>query len=287
MKKKAKKQNNSLFFSVVTIVIILFGVFLFLSKPPKPPKKAPPKKIPAVKVIKKIPKKEIKEIMVGPRIAFVIDDWGYSLKNEDFIKDKGLIFTLAVLPNLKYSRDIARLAKINNKDIILHLPLEPKNKKSEDLETRTIVTGMNKTDIRNILKGDLKTVPYIKGISNHMGSRATEDSEIMAEIFSVVKEKRLYFLDSRSTQKTVCRTLSKKKNIKFAERSVFLDNRNDAEYIKNQILQLIKIAKTKKIAIGIGHDRPLTLQTIKDMLPELKKQGIKLIFVSEIFKQKS
>ncbi|MEW5757863.1 MAG: divergent polysaccharide deacetylase family protein [Candidatus Omnitrophota bacterium] len=274
MKKRKPKHNNSLLLTVIVIILAIMATIIILNRP---------KKVVPIKIIKKKP--EIMQVALGPKIAFVLDDWGYNLKNEKFIKDKNMPFTLAILPNLKYSTTVAKLAYAHNKEIVLHLPLEPKNKQDGALENNTILTTMDKDKIQSILINDLKTVPHAKGASNHQGSRATEDEKIMAYIFNIIKKRNLYFLDSRSTQDSICRELSKKMKVRFAERAVFIDNKNELDYIKSQIRQLMRIAKVRKAAIGIGHDRELTLQAIKEMLPEIKKQGIKLVFVSQILKK--
>ena len=57
----------------------------------------------------------------------------------------------------------------------------------------------------------------------------------------------------------------------------FLDNNNDPLYIRNQIRQLMSIARQNGFAIGIGHYRRNTLQTIREMIPEIEKHGITLV----------
>lgn len=298
VRRKTKKDNSTLVsFIVVTAAIML--VILFLAKPEKtlPPKIAK-KVIEIEKIVKEIPKitkrptKPVKKplplppkVITGPKIAFILDDWGYSLKNEKYIYNKDMKFTLAILPNLNYSKRVAILAKNSGKEVMLHLPMQPKNKSLDALEKLTISSNMPASEIKNILNKDLASVPYAKGINNHMGSLATEDAELMTKVFTELKKRKLYFIDSRTADRSSCRLVAKKINIKFSERAVFLDNKNDFEYIKSQIKQLMRIAKAKKMAIGVGHDRPLTLAAIKEMLPEIKKQGINLVFVSQIFEK--
>jgi polysaccharide deacetylase 2 family uncharacterized protein YibQ len=35
-------------------------------------------------------------------------------------------------------------------------------------------------------------------------------------------------------------------------------------------------------AVGIGHDRKITLEVLRDVMPQLAKEGYKLVFVSEL-----
>jgi len=174
--------------------------------------------------------------------------------------------------------------KLNNLgfEIILHLPMEPKEK--YHLERNTIMTDMDAEKIRSILIQDLSTIKFAKGVSNHMGSRITESSKDSAIVISEVKKRKLYFLDSFVTARSACASLAKKIKIRFAKRDIFLDNLDDPSYIKGQIIKLRNLAKKNGQAIGIGHDRRNTLVVLKEVLPQLVKSGYKLVFVSEIAK---
>jgi polysaccharide deacetylase 2 family uncharacterized protein YibQ len=48
-----------------------------------------------------------KEKPTAARIAFVIDDWGYSRSNIDLLFDIDRPVTAAILPNLRHTKDIA------------------------------------------------------------------------------------------------------------------------------------------------------------------------------------
>lgn len=225
---------------------------------------------------------KIEKEVYKAKVAIVIDDLGYNLNNLKEIWELDIPVTLSILPNLPYSKSIAMAAKKRNREVILHLPLEPYE--NMRLEKGTIMTDMTDQEIKDALDMAISSVPGLKGISNHMGSKATEDKRVMSIIFKMMKKDDLYFLDSLVTNKSVCRTLSSKLGIRFASRSVFLDNESDAEYIKGQIEELARQALSTDWAIGVGHDRALTIAVIKEMEPELKDMDIEVVPVSEIAK---
>jgi len=217
--------------------------------------------------------------IVKAKIAIVIDDWGYNLDAADMLDPKYPV-TCAVLPNLAASRQVSEKLHSKGQEIILHLPMEPREKLN--LENDTILISMNDAQIRKILDKDLESVLYARGINNHMGSFATSDAKVMKAVFKEMKKKRLYFLDSSTAAGSVCPKLAPKFGINFAKRNVFIDNESDPEYIKKQILGLALVARTYGSAIGIGHARPNTLETLKEIMPELESQGYKFVFVSEL-----
>ena len=240
----------------------------------------------AVLILRLLPKKE-KPAAVLPhkdKIAIVIDDWGYNKKNINFIKEINIPITLSILPQLNYSRKIAEIARKNNQEVIIHLPLEPHSDRNVGLEKGVILTNMKKEEINKIFKKAFESVPYSKGVSNHMGSKATEDKGLMKILFKQFKKSNLYFLDSLVTANSICQGLAGKMKVKFAKRDIFLDNELNVDYIKNQLRLLVAKAKKNGSAIGIGHDRTLTLKVIKDFAAEIKKENIEFVFLSDLIK---
>lgn len=152
------------------------------------------------------------------------------------------------------------------------------------LEKDTILISMDAGQVHSIFDQDLASILFAKGISNHMGSRITEDSRVSALIISEAKKRKLYFLDSFVTAKSVCPLLARKIKIRFAKRDIFLDNLDDPGYIKGQIIKLRDLANKNGQAIGIGHDRRNTLVALREAIPQLVKAGYKFVFISEIAK---
>ncbi|MEK6727278.1 MAG: divergent polysaccharide deacetylase family protein [Candidatus Omnitrophota bacterium] len=242
------------------LVIIIMAVFISVSRP----KKAPPVQIPKVKW----------------KIAIVIDDWGYTLKNMPIMDNIKYPLTAAVLPNLPYSSRVAKELYERGFEVILHLPMEPKEKYA--LEKNTILISMGEETIKKIIAEALSSVSYAKGVSNHQGSRATEDPRIMEVVFRELKKRRLYYLDSFVSRNSACTDLAHKMHLPIAKRDIFLDNFEDPVYIKLQMKKLKNKARMHGEAIGIGHDRKNTLKVISEVMPQLEKEGYRFVFLSEL-----
>ena len=222
-----------------------------------------------------------------PKIAIVIDDWGYNLNNIESLFQIEKPIAAAVLPNLRYSKYIASEAKKKGHEVILHLPLESKSNRNP--ESGIIRCDMTETDVTARLKKAFDSVPNAAGVNNHQGSKATENARIMGMILSYIKERKLFFLDSVTTNRSICARTCKNMGVRYAERDVFLDlperrlkGKNLENYIHGQLDKLIELAVTRGYAIGIGHDRPTTLRLIKETMPELEKRGVKIVRVSEL-----
>jgi len=240
-----------------------------------------------VSTAQKLKEKEREKEKAKPRetigkIAIVLDDWGYNLKNSDFITRNNFHVTLSVLPFKAYSTQVAKLAYAANKDVIIHMPMEPKNKENYGLEENTLLSGMDKKKILSLLDDAFKNVPHALGLSNHMGSRATEDAALMRVVLTYLKQRQCFFLDSLVTSKSVGRATARNLKMVFFKRDVFIDNESDPSYIRQQILELAQKAKRDGFAIGIGHDRPQTIAVLKQTILQLQAEGYQFVNLSEV-----
>jgi len=226
-----------------------------------------------------------------PMIAVVIDDWGYNLNNLPALYDIERPITLSILPHLRYSEEIAQDAKKKKLETLLHLPLESKEGKNPEKDT--IRCNMEDREIIRKIDLAIQGVPGISGVSNHQGSRATENKRVMRIVLGRVKNNKLFFLDSLTSNKSVCEKISNEIDLGFVKRNVFLDlpvsasdKKNISDYIRKQLYELARIGLRDGYAVGIGHDREVTLKVIKDMAPELEKMGLKFVRLSDIIKFK-
>jgi len=220
--------------------------------------------------------------VLHPKVAIVIDDIGGEGKISQELLRWDLPITLAILPFTPFSKMLAREAHRQGKEVILHLPMEPWGYPQIRPGEGVLLSEMDEARLLRQLSKDIEAVPYISGVSNHMGSRLTEDSEKMKIVLSELKRRGLFFLDSRTTPQTIGLQVAQSVGLKAMERSIFIDNSSTAEDIKQQLGQLIQLSLSKGKAIGIGHPHPSTLKAIKEMIPKLKEKGIEIVPLSEV-----
>ncbi len=219
------------------------------------------------------------------KVAIIIDDWGYSTKNCQYLRDIKSHVTVAVLPDLPHSADVIQCAHEAGQEIMLHLPMEPHDNSDKYPEDYVLKTSMSPIKVDSLLTKILDKMPFVDGVNNHMGSKATEDKRLMTTVFKQLKYRGLFFVDSRVTSKSVCAPLARQMDVPFTARDIFLDNVNERKAIENQLAALARIAKKRGKALAIGHDRSLTLQVIADRIPWFTEQGIELVPVREYISQ--
>ncbi len=259
-------------------------------QPPPPKKAAPVKAEPPVYEIfpekepanrPRTPVRPDRPTTGQPRVAIIIDDIGY---------DRGLAhkymafkvpLTFSVLPDSPFGDTLAREIRAQGQELMLHQPMEPKEYPAANPGPGALLSSMTADELIAQLERNLDRLPGVQGVNNHMGSQLTTQSTRMYQVLSVLKKRKLYFIDSRSTADTICRPSARMLQVRFAERDIFLDHFQKADFIRKQFRLLIKDAQKHGQAVAIAHPHSITVEMFRQMLPELQKQ-VQLVPASEI-----
>jgi uncharacterized protein len=216
------------------------------------------------------------------QIAVVIDDLGMDMKQAREILSLPAKITVAVMPGLAQSRNIAELAKENNREVLIHVPMEYRGKNGKPA-VGMLRADMNPMEFLNTVSSDVESVPGAVGINNHEGSSLTENKEAMKFLMAELKARNLMFLDSLTSAKSVAYTTAKEFGLRSAKRDVFLDNDLDNPVaIRKQLDELVEIARKNGKSIGIGHPHPLTIVELRKWITEARAQGFEIVPVSKL-----
>jgi polysaccharide deacetylase 2 family uncharacterized protein YibQ len=216
------------------------------------------------------------------RLAIIIDDGGYRL---DYLQDAlrlGKPLTFAILPGTPHAREAALLVHQKGGEVMLHLPMEPKEENHLPLEKNMVKSGMDSAAIQKILREGLSQIPHVRGVNPHMGSKATEDPGVMEAIMDILKGGGLYYVDSHTSPHSAGMKAAQAKGVPAGQNGKFIDAVRKTENICEAIRSAAAAAKKRGKAIAIGHPDPVTLRALQEMVPEIEKAGIKLVFASEI-----
>lgn len=215
-----------------------------------------------------------------PRLAIVIDDLGNDRAQADALFRLPYPLTLSVLPHLPDSGEIAEEAHRRGYEVMLHLPMASTGgEKDEPVELHP---GMDASAVGQTFDSMLDSVPYAAGVNNHEGSLGTSDPMLMRELMPLLHERSLFFIDSRTTAATVAETAAHTAGVPAASRNVFLDDEQSVEAVRKQFALAIRDAREKGSALAIGHPHAETLQVLAEMLPEVKRQGVTLVYASDL-----
>ena len=215
-------------------------------------------------------------------IGLIIDDFGYRNDHvsNGFLNLSGKL-TYAIIPGHEYSQLFSKKAYDAGYEIIVHMPMENIGKTYGE-EEYALMSYFQDDEIKDRINSAFDQLPESIGLNNHQGSRGTADSRVMTLLAGVIKEKKKFFIDSRTTSNSLAETTMRKYNVATNKRDIFLDNELDEEIINTQLLKLAELAEEKGIAIGIGHVKPQTLSVLKREIPVLQKIGFRFEFVSRL-----
>jgi polysaccharide deacetylase 2 family uncharacterized protein YibQ len=159
--------------------------------------------------------------------------------------------TYAVLPGLPYSVQCARQARSRGMEILLHQPMEALGNYDEG--PGVVLTSMDKQAISLQVEQNLQELGFVVGANNHMGSKGTQERDVLEPLLRKLKQQNLFFLDSRTSPDTIAASIAKELGVPYMDRDVFLDNSKDPVAIRKALAEGLAIADKKGYAIMIGH----------------------------------
>lgn len=219
-------------------------------------------------------------------LAIIVDDLGHDRSSADTVLALPFPVTVSILPHLLLSAQVAEEAYQRGDQVMLHLPMESLSEGDpsegavpEPLELRV---GMSQSQVASVVDNLLETVPHAAGVNNHQGSRATADPALMRELMPVLRERSLFFIDSRTTAATVAYDTAETAGVRAASRKVFLDDTPTRDAVLAQLDLAARDALRDGSAIAIGHPHPATIAALSDGVPGLEARGIRLVFASDL-----
>jgi hypothetical protein len=224
----------------------------------------------------------LREVRRLLRAAIVIDDLGQDLPAAERLLALPYPLTLSVLPMLRYSTQTAEEAHRAGREVMLHLPMEPQPGEHPSPGKGEIRTGMDSREVERVIEADLQTVPYAVGVNNHMGSRATTQFPLMVAVMAALGERRLYFVDSRTTAASVALQAARSRTVPAFYRSVFLDDTETVPYTLGQLRKFRRLVEQQSVSLAIGHPHPSTIAALAQFLPDLERDDILLVPPSEL-----
>jgi uncharacterized protein len=303
--KRGRISAATLFFAALSLVL---GILLYVKTRPAPPLPAPSRDASTKPVPRnrdagpgardsrrepgtgnrEIPKgqppaRSIESSSVRPRLAILIDDLGNDEAAVGRIAAWKVPVSTAVLPALPGSERAARQLELAGKEVLLHLPMEPRGYPGVRPGPGVVLTSQSDEEIARVLETDLASVPGAVGVNNHMGSLATADARVMRSVAGVLSRRGLFFVDSRTTDATVAREAAEAAGVRAASRRVFLDDTQDQDAIRRQLAEAVFRARSEGSTIAIGHPHSITLAVLEHDLPRLESD-VQLVRVSELVK---
>jgi len=204
-------------------------------------------------------------------IALVIDDVGYDLPALRRILSLKIPVAISIIPDSPHAKEAAEIAHHSGQMVMLHMPMEPANPHyRERMDDSFLRADMSEGQIKAMLKKGLAKVPYVQGINNHMGSFLTSMQKPMAWLMTFCRKNQLFFIDSKTSSKSVASDIAQQHGLDWGERRVFLDHSIKEEDMKQAWAQAERYAKQQGGCIIIAHPHPETLRFLEQHAAHLQ-----------------
>lgn len=217
-----------------------------------------------------------------PAVAIIIDDVGHNLRQGRRLIALPLPVALAILPQTLAAEQLAREAVAAGRTVLLHQPME--NGAGLSIGPGGMYSGMSRERLQAQLRSNLDSLPGVRGVNNHMGSRLTAEREPMDWVMQVLRERGLFFIDSRTTAQTQAAIAAGAAGVPHLSRQVFLDNQRTPQAIGQAFDQALAIARRTGTAVMIGHPYPQTIDYLERRLTEDMPaiEGVRVVSVEEL-----
>lgn len=220
-----------------------------------------------------------------PRLIVVIDDLGDNLNQGMAAISLPGPVAYAVLPHTPYSVTLAELAHQQGKEVMLHVPMA--NLSNRRLGPGALTPDLNRDQLEAVLRDDIRSVPHVVGVNNHMGSLLTQKGKQMRWVMDILADQGLFFLDSVTTPRTTGWKTAYERGVPWLMRDVFLDHKQTTEFVDKQFRYGLKLAREQGFAVLIGHPYPVTVNYLQEALPGLGELGVQLVAPSGFLLQQS
>ncbi len=226
-------------------------------------------------------RKEPEAEIGGRQIAVLIDDIGYDLRLVEDLMRIDAPIAFAILPYTPHAREAARLLHAAGKEILLHLPMEPRSYPAENPGKGALFVNMDEGEIRRQIEADLTAVPYVAGVNNHMGSRFMEDEGRLAVVMQELAKKGLFFVDSLTTPVSRARSAAARAGVRYVSRTAFIDHTPGYAAALAKLLEPPRPGwEAGKPLLMIGHPRPETVRALREAQPLWQTEGVRMIPLS-------
>lgn len=218
---------------------------------------------------------------VGSRVAVIVDQIGARRDVFDALRDLGRRVTLALLP-VPAAASIAREASRSGMEILLDLPMEPYRYPQLDPGPGALLMAMTPDEIRRLVARHLDGLPGVVGVTNHMGSRLTEDRARMRAVLDVLATRRLFLVDAYASNLSVAYDEARSAGVRAARRQGLVDASRGEVGERASWEEVAGWAERRGEVIVLAPGQPLTARLLHEYVPRWEARGLKLVPVSEL-----
>ena len=220
-----------------------------------------------------------------PRIAIIIKGLGFSkAATIAAINHTPSSVTLAFDPYAKGVGNWVGLARSAGHETLISLPMEPLDFPASDPGPFALQTNLSSSENINRLHFLLSVSMGNVGLLKMMGSNFVASEQALMPILKEIKNRGLLMIDDGSTKNSQIIRIGSNIELPQARGDIFIDADPSRGGVANGLVELEKIARKNKRAVGIARSLPNTISLIMTWTKTLGRKKIALAPVSAVVK---
>lgn len=218
----------------------------------------------------------------APRVAVIVDDLGARRDVFDALREIRRPLSVAVLPEMPLSGWIAAEAARAGMEVLLDLPMEPYRFPEVDPGPGAVTMSMTHEHVSRLVGRHLAALPVVAGVTNHMGSRMTEDRGRMRAALEPLLGRRLFFVDAMTSNLSIGHDEARRLGLRVVRRHLLIDHVEGEGGDRRGWEEVGRLAVRRGEVIAMAHGHPLTARLLREYIPRWEAQGARLVRASEL-----
>ena len=231
-------------------------------------------------------KRPFERVEGQPYVAIIVTGIGLnSTRTKAAIEDLPLNISLALSPYANNLQQVASDARAMGHEIFLQLPMEPIDFPLSDPGPRALLTSLPEGENLVRLEWLLARFPGYAGVVSYLGSKfGSLDSAIRPVIEFVDRTGLMYVEGTNSGSVSLGAQLASNADSQNAVGNIMIDEIPSRRQIDARLNDLVELAKSNGVAVGIAQSYPVTIQRLRNWSSRLARQGVQLAPVSALAK---
>lgn len=222
------------------------------------------------------------------RLALVLFGFSDDPESARALFHRPLPFAVAVNPGAGSSNALFRAAREEEREVVLHLPLEPINFPQVNPGPGAILVTMKPVKITGMVRRYLEEAGPVSAVANHMGSLATQDMEVMRAVYQELKRRRLPFLHVMPAAGAVCKPLAADLGVEYDQPDFVIDTETRAENpraLEKRWSQVLEAARERGQALVMVRATPLTARWLEKALDRKRLDGVSVVSLESLLRR--
>jgi polysaccharide deacetylase 2 family uncharacterized protein YibQ len=197
-------------------------------------------------------------------------------------------FAVAIVPGARSSEKLFRAARAAQREMVLHLPLEPVNYPQVDPGPGALLVTMDRARITGLVRRYLEAAGPVSAVANHMGSLATQDMQVMTAIYGELRRRGIPFVHVQAAAGSVCKSLASDQGVNYAEPDAVLDQEaraRDTRSLDGRWKAVLERAREHGTAIVFVRATPRTLAWLPGALAPRRLAGTSLVPLESLLRK--